>query len=395
VVEAANSMTDNATRNHPDKSNGSKPVVVLSGVSLRESGTLVLYREALSSLERLYGDHVEIVAMVKSRDLFDTPGVTYMEFPHIMHSWLARLWFEYWTSKGISRRLRPRLWLSLHETSPNVDAEIRAVYCHNVSEFYRITPSEFLLDWRFGMFTLFFRLIHRINIRKNQFVIVQADWIRKIFETRYGISHVVVAPPELNLSDIPRRATGSRQAGPYRFFYPFVPRPYKNVELCLQAARVLEQEGVEGFELWLTMDEHTNKYASRVAKEFSDLRCVRWLGVIPREKVFDLYGEADCLVFPSRLEASALPISEFRGLGKTMLLADLPYAWECARGNTRTCFFDPADAGDLAALMNQAIEGELVFRKVPEIEFAEPFAQNWEELWGIVLGREKTAGANQ
>jgi hypothetical protein len=117
---------------------------------------------------------VEIVALVKSRDLFDTPQVTYMEFPHIMHSWLARLWFEYRSAKCISKRLKPRLWLSLHETTPNVEAETRAVYCHNVSEFYRITPAEFMLDWRFGMFTLFFRLIHRINIRKNKFVVVQA-----------------------------------------------------------------------------------------------------------------------------------------------------------------------------------------------------------------------------
>lgn len=242
-------MTGASGQNTPNKKPADKPVVVLSGVTLRESGTLVMYREALSSLERLYGDRVEIVALVKSRDLFDTPRVTYMEFPHIMHSWLARLWFEYRSAKGISKRLKPRLWLSLHETTPNVEAETRAVYCHNVSEFYRITPAEFMLDWRFGMFTLFFRLIHRINIRKNKFVIAQAEWIRKIFKTRYGISEVVVAPPELSLGDIPRRAVGQRKDRPYRFFYPFVPRPYKNAELCLEAARILERDGVNGLML--------------------------------------------------------------------------------------------------------------------------------------------------
>ena len=368
-----------------------KPRIVLSGVNLRESGTLVIFREALASLEREYGDRFDIVALVKSRELFDTPGVTYIEFPHIVGSWLARLRFEYWSARAISAQLKPKLWLSLHETTPSVRADIRAVYCHNVSEFYRITPSEFLLDWRFGMFTLFFRLVHRINIHKNQFVIVQGDWIRKIFESSYGISNVIVAPPELTVSEAPREASGPRREGPYRFFYPFVPRPYKNVELCLEAVRTLERDGVNNFELWLTLDCHTNKYAAHVAKKYSELRCVRWLGIIPRESVMELYGDADCLLFPSRLEAAALPITEFKGLGKPMLLADLPYARECAGGHAQTCFFDPTDAQQLALLMKRAANGEKIFHDVPRTVYAEPYARNWAELWGIVLGLDKRA----
>src|SRR5215469_5553101 len=83
-----------------------KPKIVLSGVNLRQSGTLVIFREALTSLQRLHGDNFEIVALVKSRELFNTPGVTYIEFPHIVKSWFARLRFEYWTAP----RIRPRKW---------------------------------------------------------------------------------------------------------------------------------------------------------------------------------------------------------------------------------------------------------------------------------------------
>jgi len=363
-----------------------KPKIVLSGVNIRESGTLVIFREALASLAREYGDRFEIVALVKSRQLFDTPGVTYLEFPHIVGSWPARLRFEYWSARGISAELKPKLWLSLHETTPNVSADIQAVYCHNVSEFYRITPSEFLEDWRFGMFTLFFRLIHRINIRKNHFVIVQGEWIREIFEARYGISNVVVAPPELSLGDAPREAGRERKPGPFRFFYPFVPRPYKNAELCLEAARRLEREGVDNFELWLTMDAGTSKYAARVAKAYSGLGSVRWMGLMPRQQVLELYADTDCLLFPSRLETSGLPITEFKRLGKPMLLADLPYARECAGGHARTCFFDPADAQSLARLMREAVNGGDIFHEIPRTAFREPYAGSWAELWGILLG---------
>ena len=374
-----------ATRDKGGDSSGPKPVVVLSGVTLRESGSLVIFTDALGSLERTYSDRYEIVALVKSRDLFDTPRVTYMEFPHIMHSWLARLWFEYWSARGISARLKPRLWLSLHETTPNVVADIRAVYCHNVSEFYRITPYEFLLDWRFGMFTFFYRFIHSINIRKNRFVVVQADWIRKRFERTYGIRNIVVAPPDLGDITPPVTVSATKESAPFRFFYPFYPRPYKNPEICLEAARILEHNGFRNFELWLTMDASTNKYAARVNKKYSEVGSVRWLGKVSRERVQELYAEADCLLFPSKLETWGLPLSEFRPFGKPMLLADLPYAHEACARYERVRFFDPTDTEALADLMLRAAQLEPIFSPAPDLVVEPPFARDWHELWKILL----------
>src|SRR5690242_20331606 len=106
-----------------------KPRVVLSGVNIRDVGSLSIFRDALTTLQHYEFGKYEIVALVKSRDLFDTPGVTYLEFPTIMKSWSRRVWFEYWTARKISSQLRPKLWLSMHDTTPNVIADVRAVYC--------------------------------------------------------------------------------------------------------------------------------------------------------------------------------------------------------------------------------------------------------------------------
>src|SRR5664279_2405018 len=97
-----------------------KPKIVLSGVNIREVGGLSVFRDALASLTRDYGDRYEIVALVMRRDLFDIAEVTYLEFPQIMRSWLARVRFEYWSARKISARLQPRLWLSMHDMTPNV-----------------------------------------------------------------------------------------------------------------------------------------------------------------------------------------------------------------------------------------------------------------------------------
>src|ERR1039457_1732276 len=98
------------THNWFSQDNSLKPRIVLSGVNVREVGALSVFRDALASLAREHGDQYEIVALVKRRDLFDIAGVTYLEFPRIMYSWLARVRFEYWSAKEISTRLKPTLW---------------------------------------------------------------------------------------------------------------------------------------------------------------------------------------------------------------------------------------------------------------------------------------------
>jgi hypothetical protein len=91
---------------------------VISGVNVRQVGALSVFGDALASLVQEYGDEYEIVALVKSRDLFDVAGVTYLEFPRIMYSWLSRLRFEYWSARELSAQLKPKLWLSMHDMTP-------------------------------------------------------------------------------------------------------------------------------------------------------------------------------------------------------------------------------------------------------------------------------------
>jgi glycosyltransferase involved in cell wall biosynthesis len=360
-----------------------KPRIVLSGVNLREMGPLAIFRDALKSLAEGHGTRFEIIALVHRRDLFDVEGVTFLEFPQIASSWLARLRFEYWSSKRISRELKPKLWLSMHDITPNVTADVRAVYCHQPAAFYRPRRFEFFADPKIVAFSLLYGLLYRINIHRNDYVVVQQNWMREKFQSVYGARRVIVAHPSI---DVPKTVSAAVPSpGPCRFFYPAAPRTFKNAEVCLQAARLLEQKGFTNFELWLTFDGSTNRYAAMLAKQFSDVRSMRWLGGLSRERVFDLYGEADCLLFPSRLETWGLPITEFRATGKPMLVADMPYARETAGGYGLVKLFDPDDAVELANLMAQAASGEPIFGKLPEAVIEPPFARNWTELWELLL----------
>jgi len=177
----------------------------------------------------------------------------------------------------------------------------------------------------------------------------------------------------------------NRPDEPYRFFYPAYPRTFKNIEQILGAARNLERDGFKRFEVWLTMDGTETRYAAKLVREFSDLTTVKWLGLLPRTEVMRLYGQADCLIFPSKLETWGMPITEFKSTGKPILAARLEYAFETVGEYAQVAFFNIEQASELAAMMQQAALGQPVFHPATEQPIAPPFSRNWEELWQVLL----------
>jgi glycosyltransferase involved in cell wall biosynthesis len=349
-------------------------------------GPLTVFREAIASLAQTYSDTFEIIALVHSKSLFDIPGVTFIEYPGIKPSWFKRLRFEYCECRSISEKIKPHLWFAMHDITPNVTAEIRAVYCHNPSAFHPFSFEEALLDWKFGIFTLLYRFLYGINIKSNDFVVVQQDWMRSKFQLRYGVRNVVVAHPSVDhlvmqIGD----GTHNRLDEPYKFFYPAYPRTFKNIEQVLGAARTLERDGFGRFEVWLTMDGTETRYAAKLVREFSDLTTVKWLGLLPRTEVMRLYRGADCLIFPSKLETWGMPITEFKTTGKPILAAELLYAHETLGEYRQAAFFSTESDTELAVMMKQAALGAAIFHPVKEPYIAPPFSRNWEELWQLLL----------
>jgi glycosyltransferase involved in cell wall biosynthesis len=376
-----------AVNSFPRTNDKSNRRIVLSGVNLTEVGPLSVFRDALGSLAANYGNEYEIVALVHKKNLFDVQPVTYLEFPHVKSSWISRLQFEYVRLKRLSQMLTPELWISMHDITPNVYAKRRAVYCHNPSPFYRFHFSEALANWKFGLFVLFYGFLYRINIYKNNFVIVQQDWIRNEFRRRYKAVNVIVAHPDIQSVNPRMTKISTRASRPFKFFYPAYPRPFKNAEVCLQACGILEQRSIENFELLLTFDGSENRYSHHLHQKFKGLNSVRWLGLQPRNEIFELYADADCLLFPSKLETWGMPITEFRSFGRPIIVADLPYAHETSAGHDQVVFFDPEDAERLADLMQAAISDVPTFKPAPVSVIEPPFARDWSELWALLLAK--------
>ena len=362
--------------------------IVVSAVSLRKGGTLTILRNCLAFLSEWAGEAgYRVVALVHKKELAYFPNIEYLEFPDIINRWDKRLWCEYHTMYGISKKMAPvALWLSLHDTTPNVVAERRAVYCQTSFPFLKWNLNDLRFDYKIVLFALFTRFAYRVNIKKNDFLVVQAEWLRKGFAKMFGLreQQFIVAPPTSNFRPMSRMA---KKEGLYTFLYPATPDCHKNFEILCKAAQLLEKEvGKHRFRVILTIDGTENAYASWIYSTWGEVDSILFKGFMSKDDLYENYSQADCLVFPSRIETWGLPISEFAAYDKPMLLADLPYAHETSNGCNRVDFFDPAKPEGLEEKMLALIHGDLsLMRRNASRTLEAPVAYSWGDLFNQIL----------
>lgn len=362
--------------------------IVVSGVNLRKGGTLTILRNCLEYLSGVaQTGQYKVVALVHKKELADYPNIEYVELPWTLRSWGLRLWCEYVSMYRISKRLSPvYLWLSLHDTTPNVIAERRAVYCHNPFPFYQWKWRELFLNYRIVCFAWFSRYIYRINIHKNYRILVQQEWIRERFIKMFNLTSekIIVTKPA---APCIKRATEVCESRTYNFLFPSYGDIHKNFELICQAAALLEEETGKGkFKVTLTINGTENNYTRWLYRKWGNVDSLDFAGFMSKSDLFAAYEKTDCLVFPSKVETWGLPISEFAEYGKPMLLADLPYAHETAMGSKETAFFNVRKVEELKVLMKRLLSNDKSFlAPVPEQEIAEPVTCTWKELFDKLL----------
>lgn len=364
-------------------------VIVVSAISLRSGGTFSILEDCLNELNRAEYSDFKIYALVKDKKLFSHTfeRIELIELDGTT-SYIKRLYLEYLYFRGLSRKLNPYLWLSLHDITPNVIAEKRAVYCHQPSTFYALPFREFLLDPKIGVFKLLYRYLYRINIHKNEYVIIQQDWIRNFFNKQFSIGKekIIVAHPRVNFELVSTSPARDEQK---LFIYPTLPRVFKNVELVCKAALLLKNRGIKTFKVLVTISGEENIYARWIKWKFGCSPNVDFIGLQPRATIFNLYGKVDYLLFPSKLETWGLPISEFKQTGKPMLIADLPYAHETVGNYDKVDFFNPYHEIELADKMQAVITGSTIFHEHVPPKIAEPMTHNWQELFSVLLKEKR------
>lgn len=359
--------------------------IIISAVNLVNGGTFTILKECLSQISKSEVlKNWKIIALVHSeKNLPVYENIEYISFPLAKKNYIFRCFYEYIYFYFLSVKLKPKIWFSLHDMTPNVKAEKRFVYMHNAMPFYKHFAGE-ELGLKLKAFAHFYKFIYKINAKKNTAIIVQQNWIRDEISKLCKVpkEKIIVAYPE-----IPERNVSSGYEKGL-FFFASVPRPFKNFEVICKADEILEateKELSENYKIVLTFNGTENKYSKNLYERHSHLKHIEFAGLLPQEKVYEYYNKPECLIFPSRLETWGLPISEFKPSGKKMIIADLPYAHETANNAKNVAWFAPDDAQKLASIIKRVLKedySDFVTVKNPKIN--PPHTKNWEELFGAI-----------
>lgn len=362
--------------------------VVISGVNLTEGGILSVLEDctkAASNLLKILD--IEFILLIHKKELLLNLNdkIIIKEFPKIKHSWVKRLHFEYIYCKSLSRKIKPDLWISLHDMTPNVIAPIQVVYCHNPSLFFKSKLKDFFVDYKLFLFSFFYKYLYKTNIKKNKYVIVQQSWIRDKFEKLFDIN-TIVAYPSIDIKNfhIKNTSTEDLKFNKYAFFYPSFPRIFKNFEVLFDAVTALSVDRTD-FCLIVTFDQKQNKLADQLYKKYSSCKNIKFIGKQSRDTVYKIFNSIDCLIFPSKLETWGLPLTEAKSFNKPILVADLEYAHENIGDYKRVKFFDADDSRSLANYMSEMIDGRLVFDHNKPIIPEQPFFTNWDDLLQFLI----------
>ncbi|NGM64056.1 glycosyltransferase [Sphingobacterium sp. SGR-19] len=369
--------------------------IVVSAVNIVEAGPLAILRDCLGCLSQWVAQQqgaYRVIAIVYKRKLADYPHIEYIETQWPKKRWINRLWYEYVSLRKVSKNIgEVYLWFSLHDTTPTVKAERKAVYCHNALFGYRWKLHDLFFAPKLTLLAILTKYIYRPNIHRNDYVVVQQEWFRKAMHNMFAVNRnkIIVAPPT-EIKAI-QRATNTSQGKVKSFIYAASANIHKNFEVICRAVDILEnQYGITDFQVYLTVRGDENKYARWLYKNWNRLAALRFIGFLPKEKLLDYYDTCDGLIYPSKVESWGLPISEFALYGKYMLLADLPYAHETAGGSNHAAFFDPDSPRALAEAMKKLIQSDdSLFKPVPPVVMTEPIAEDWSVLFNYLINNDE------
>lgn len=363
-----------------------KNKIVISAINIRNGGALSVLKDCLNYLNNNLANDYTVIALVHKKELINEfSNIIAVEFPNSIKSHLLRCYYEYIFFYKLSKKLKPYLWLSLHDITPNVKADIRAVYCHNSSPFYKFKRiSDWFLEPTFTLFNKFYKYFYKINMDKNNYVIVQQNWLKDEFSKKFDIEkdRILVANPEIQKPLIERKVE-KYESSKFTFFFPSFPRMFKNFEVICEAANILKKEGKDKIQFVLTMAGNENKYAKKIYSKYSYLKNLKFIGLQTREKCFELYQKCDALIFPSELETWGLPITEAKYFGLPILVSDLPYAHETVGDYEKVTFFNPDSPDDLVNKIMNFYQGIFDGSKILEVPYE--YLDSWKELFDTIL----------
>ncbi|MBY0245766.1 MAG: glycosyltransferase [Sphingobacteriaceae bacterium] len=361
-----------------------KKLIVVSGINIHSGGPVTIYKAILEELSKL-SHEFDIYALVNNDKLFTVKNIKYFTFSRFFSRNVLSFYYEYYYFNKLSKKWKPDVWISVNDKTPTVTVPNQVVYFHNSSLFYSFSFKTFWIEPIFYLQRFIYKFILKMNASKNRYIIVQQEWLKKKLTGLYLDKKIIVANPEID--SIVRAPVLKSSTEKFTFFYPSLPRAFKNFELIVEAVKFLNKMNPKlQYEVLFTLSGYENRYAKYVKAKAKGITQIKFVGHQTKEGMESLYLKSDTLIFPSLLETWGLPISEAMNYNLKILLVDLPYAHETLGSYNKGMFFKKNDVVGLANYMKMAISGELLFESTKKVELrSDLYFNRFDKLIEFIL----------
>lgn len=326
--------------------------ILVYDVAASGSGALSVLCDFYEEVKSYQDKSIQWTFVIGTPELTETENIKMLRMPWIKKSWFHRLYCDWFVMPGIVKKNGYDKIFSLQNTVlPRTKVE-QVLYVHQSLPFvdYKYGITENFKLW------IYQNIIGRFicwSIKFADRVIVQTNWMKHAtaLQARVAEDKMVVIPPNVSV-DVKKRFSKNLMDIP-TFIYPATPLPYKNHKVIVEACKILKRQGEEGYRILFTFKGDENKLAQELKNETQKYNLpIEFIGVIKREKLFDLYSQS-ILLFPSYIETVGIPMLEARMHGAPIISANTPFAKEILDGYEKAEFFEWNDVEGLVEKMGE------------------------------------------
>lgn len=306
----------------------SNSTILIYDVHASESGALSILNDLYVQICNYQDKSIKWIFAVSIPEYKKTTNIKVLRFPWVKKSWLNRLYFNNVTTRKILSKYKPDKVFSLQNHGISFYKKPQYVYLHLG---IILTDHKFNIKSDGKRLWFYQNVLSKIifsSLRKVDKTIVQTQWMKDslVKKARVSADKIIIDKPYIPINTVfvfENKAENRR-----RFFYPATAFTYKNHMTMLKAIKHAVENGLNNYELFLTIKGNENSYASSLVRYVNDHGLnVNFNGPISREEVFKYYASS-VLLFPSYVESFGLPLLEAKMTGTPIIAADCPFSRE-------------------------------------------------------------------
>ncbi len=326
-------------------------VIVVNATALRSGGALSILSQFIESIE---GDDKYLIFVHPSIDIWvDNELIRIIQIERT--SFFSRI---VWDSYGLDAYLKKekievKIIISLQNTSIRMTQSCKKIiYLHNIIPFVNYRWNFFKkTDFNLFLYRYVYSFFIFLYVSKETYFIVQSEWFKKILIKR-GVQNdrVLVARPEIIISDVESILSIPLIPDGYSIFYPATAHSYKNHIEIVNALIYMKQHGGHHSDIivYFTIDLDESSELYRIIDENGLNGHFNFLGYLSFNDILSYYKSVNLVVFPSRLETFGLPLIEAAAMGKPIVAIDMMYSREALQNYNNVSFCEFNDSKNWA-----------------------------------------------